>query len=129
MIKETRRIDYDINTKIYLTNLFSSILSGEELEEQVKESNPIHMIFSQIGYDEEQNGQKYHNCNRYEMYDIDKKENFWCSDERVKSNTIKELMWLCQDHFSSWNNKKLDNELKEKGITWKESKVINNERN
>ena len=119
-MKEIRRIDYEIDTRKYLSKLFSGLYSGKELTKAVNESNPVHMIYSQIGYDEEQNERTYHICDRYEMYDLDKKEKFWCNDKRATNNTIKELMWLCQEHFTSWNNVKLNAQLKEKGITWKE---------
>lgn len=99
-------IEYDIDYEKHLKNLFPENVYDKIAEEILNDTKLKHIIYSQIGHDEEQHGWIYHVVDQYRIYDVDKKEYLWCNDERLEYG-IKKLMWICQDHYTSRNDKEL----------------------
>ena len=106
-------IVYDINYEKYLRNMFPENVYEKIAEDILNDTKLKHIIYSQIGHDEESHGKIYHVVDEYRIYDVDAKENVWCNDKRLEYG-LKKLMWVCQEHYTSRNDKK----LVENGISW-----------
>lgn len=106
-------IEYDIDYERHLKILFPEDIYEKIAEEILNDSKLKHIIYSQIGYDEERHGKVLHVVERYKIYDVERKEYLYCNDERLEYG-LKKLMWICQDHYTSRN----DNELLINGITY-----------
>lgn len=107
-------IEYDIDYEKHLKNLFPEKVYDKIAEEILNDSKLKHIIYSQIGHDEEHHGRLFHVVERYKIYDVERKEYLSCNDERLEYG-LKKLMWICQDHYTDRNDK----ELLENNITWK----------
>lgn len=107
-------IEYDIDYEKHLRNIYSESIDGEIVKEILNKTELKHIIYSQIGHEEEIYGKVHYIVDKTRIYDVDTKENIWFSDERLAFG-LKRLMWICQDHYSDRNDKK----LLEKGISWK----------
>lgn len=106
-------IEYDIDYKKYLKNMFPENIYEKIAEEILNDTKLKHIIYSQIGHDEENHGKIYHVADEYRIYDVDVKEYIWCDDERLEYG-LKKLIWICQEHYTGRSDKKLI----ENGISW-----------
>lgn len=112
------KIEYDINYRKYCENLFSKFDGSLEIVEEIMNDIKLnHIIYTLIGYDANSHGQIHHISEQYRIYDVDSQEELWCNDERIEY-CLKRLIWDCQDHYTSRNDKT----LKKNGITYKITK-------
>lgn len=107
-------IEYQIDYEKYLERLFPAEVYETIAKEILGDTGLKHILFSQIGHDEEQHGRIYHVVDQYRIYDVDKKEYLHYNDERLDYG-LKQLLWTCETHYTHRNDK----ELVAKGITWK----------
>lgn len=104
-------IKYDINYEEYLRKEFPN---DRKIVEDILKNKLKHILYSQIGRDAEKNGKVFHIADKYKIYDVESKTNLYIDDPRINTN-LKDLMWICDNHFINRNDEK----LLEYGITYK----------
>lgn len=115
-------IEYDINYGEHLREMFPDKVYKKLSEDTLNDTKLKHIIYSQIGHDEEHHGRIFHVVEKYKIYDVDRKEYLHCNDERLDCG-LKSLMWICEEHYIS----RKDEKLLKNGITWEIKTVIEGE--
>ena len=104
-------IEYDINYEEYLRKEFPN---NRKIVEDILKNKLKHILYSQIGKDTEKNGKVFHIADKYKIYDVESKTNLYIDDQRIDPG-LKDLLWVCEDHYIYRNDEK----LLEHGITYK----------
>lgn len=96
-------IKYDINYEEYLRKEFPN---NRKIVEDILKNKLKHILYSQIGRDAEKNGKVFHIADKYKIYDVESKANLYIDDQRIDPG-LKDLLWVCEDHYLYRNEEKL----------------------
>lgn len=111
-------IDYTIDYEAYIRRMFPTDIYDQLADEMLEKNSLKHIIYSQIGYDENSSGRTYHIADQYKICDTDTGKYLYCDDPRIDYN-LKQLFQMCDDHYVTRNEKK----LLENGIAWEIKQV------
>ena len=100
-------IEYDINYEEYLRGLFPD---KKEIVDDILKDNLKHIIYSQIGRDTKRNGETFHIAEKYKIFDMESKKNLYIDDQRIDPG-LKELMWICNSHYTNRQDETLVKEI------------------
>lgn len=100
-------IEYDINYEEYLRGLFPD---KKEIVDDILKDNLKHIIYSQIGRDTKRNGETFHIAEKYKIFDMESKKNLYIDDRRIDPG-LKELMWICNSHYTNRQDEILVKEI------------------
>lgn len=65
---------------------------------------------SQIGRDTKRNGETFHIAEKYKIFDMESKKNLYIDDQRIDPG-LKELMWICNSHYTNRQDETLVKEI------------------